>query len=105
MFAIVEIAGFQERAEKGMKLRVPRLEVKEGDAVTFEKVLLLSDDGSTATLGKPYVAGASVKAKVLFHGRGDKIVVRKFKRRKRYHKVLRGHRQEFTDIEITGVGK
>lgn len=105
MFAIVEIAGFQERAEKGMKLRVPRLEVKEGDPVTFEKVLLLSDDGSSATLGKPYVAGATVTAKVIFHGRGDKIVVRKFKRRKRYHKILRGHRQEFTDIEITGVGK
>lgn len=105
MFAIVDIAGFQEKAEKGMKMRVPSLEAKEGDTVTFEKVLLLSDDGSSAEIGKPYVTGGKVEAKVLMHGRADKIVVRKFKRRKRYHKTLRGHRQGFTEIEIVGVGK
>ena len=105
MFAIVDIAGFQEKAEKGLKLRVPRLAVKEGEMVTFEKVLLLSDDGSSATVGKPYVSGASVKAKVLKHGLDDKIVVRKFKRRKRFHKTYRGHRQEYTEIEIASVGK
>ena len=53
----------------------------------------------------PYVAGAKVTAKVIKHGLGEKIVVRKFKRRKRYHKTLRGHRQGYTEIEITGVGK
>lgn len=105
MFAIVDIAGFQEKAEKGMKLRIPSLSAKAGDTMTFEKVLLLSDDGSLAELGKPYVIGAKVEAKVLLHGRADKIVVRKFKRRKRYHKTLRGHRQGFTEIEIMGVGK
>ncbi len=105
MFAFVDIAGFQEKVEKGMKLKVPSLEAKEGDIVTFDKVLLLSSDGSDAEIGKPYVAGAKVEAKVLLHGRADKIVVRKFKRRKRYHKVLRGHRQGFTEIEITGVSK
>lgn len=104
MFAIVDIAGFQEKAEKGMKLTVQRLEAKEGDSVTFEKVLLLSDDSST-TVGKPYVAGATVVAKVIKHSLADKIVVRKFKRRKRYHKILRGHRQQHTEIEITNVGK
>ncbi len=103
MFAIVDIAGFQEKVEKGMKLRVQSLEGEVDDILTFDKVLLVSDDGSTATIGKPYVAGATVKAKLLMHGRADKIIVRKFKRRKRYHKTLRGHRQGFTDIEITAV--
>lgn len=105
MFAIVDIAGFQEKVEMGMKLKVPTLEAKDGETVTFDKVLLVSEDGKTATVGKPYVAGATVKAKVLMHGRGDKILVTKFKRRKRYHKTLRGHRQDFTEIEIVGVGK
>lgn len=104
MFAIVDIAGFQEKAEKGMKLKVQRLEAKEGETVSFDKVLLLSD-GTTATVGKPTVAGASVKAKVLMHGQDEKIVVRKFKRRKRFHKTYRGHRQQFTTIEIVSVGK
>lgn len=104
MFAIVDIAGFQEKVEKGQKLRVQSLEAKEGDTVTFEKVMLVSD-GSTTTVGAPYVAGATVKAKVLAHGRGDKIVVRKFKRRKRFHKTYRGHRQDYTEIEIASVGK
>lgn len=105
MFAIVDIAGFQEKAEKGMKLRVSHLSAKEGETVTFEKVLLLSEDGKEATIGKPHIAGASVKAKILRHFKGDKIVVRKFKRRKRYHKVLRGHRQDYTEIEVMSVGK
>lgn len=102
MFAIVDIAGFQEKAEKGMKLTVQKLDAKVGDTLTFEKVLLLSS-GTDATVGKPYVAGASVTAKILSHFKGDKIVVRKFKRRKRYNKIIRGHRQDFTEIEVTGV--
>jgi large subunit ribosomal protein L21 len=102
MFAIVDIAGFQEKAEKGMKLKVQKLDAKVGDSVKFEKVLLLSS-GSDATVGKPYVSGASVTAKVLAHSKGEKIVVRKFKRRKRYHKILRGHRQDYTEIEVTAV--
>lgn len=105
MFAIVDIAGFQEKVEKGQKLRVPSLAAKKDETVTFDKVLLLSEDGATAVIGKPHVAGATVTAKVLGHGRGDKIVVRKFKRRKRYHKTLRGHRQDYTEIEIMTVGK
>ncbi len=104
MYAIVDIAGFQERAEKGMKLRVPRLDAKEGETVTFEKVML-TVDGDTVSIGAPYISGSTVKAKILTHGLGDKIVVRKFKRRKRFHKTYRGHRQEYTDIEVVGVGK
>lgn len=103
MFAIVDIAGFQEKVEQGMKLRVPSLDAAEGSSVTFSNVLLVSSDGDRATIGTPAVAGATVEAKVLKHGLGDKIVVRKFKRRKRYHKVLRGHRQGFTEIEIVAI--
>ncbi len=105
MFAFVDIAGFQEKVEKGMKMKVPSLEAKDGETVTFDKVMLLSEDGEKADIGKPYVAGATVTAKVLMHGKAEKIVVRKFKRRKRYHKTLRGHRQGFTEIEIMSVGK
>jgi len=104
MFAIVDIAGFQEKAEKGMKLMVPKLAAKAGDTVKFEKVLLLSD-GSSTTVGKPYVTGASVSVKVLSFGKTDKIVVRKFKRRKRFHKTYRGHRQDFSTVEVTAVTK
>lgn len=105
MFAIVDIAGFQEKAAKGMKLRVSHLHAKEGETVTFDNVLLLSSDAGDSEVGRPHVAGASVKAKVLRHFKGEKIIVRKFKRRKRYHKVVRGHRQDFTEIEVVSVGK
>ena len=105
MFAIVDIAGFQEKVEQGLKLRVQTLDSKVGDTVTFDKVLLVSEDGTDAVIGKPYVKGATVTATILAHGRGDKIVVRKFKRRKRYHKTLRGHRQNYTELEITAVSK
>ncbi len=104
MFAIVDIAGFQEKAEKGAKLRVSHLkDSKVGDTVTFEKVLLVSADGVEAVIGKPYVSGAAVTATVTAHGKGDKIIVRKFKRRKRYNKIIKGHRQMHTDIEITDI--
>ncbi len=104
MFAIVDIAGFQEKAEKGAKLRVSHLKnAKVGDTLTFEKVLLVSTDGTDAVVGKPYVVGALVTATVTAHGKGEKIIVRKFKRRKRYNKVVRGHRQYHTDIEIVDV--
>lgn len=104
MFAIVDIAGFQEKAEKGMKFKVPSLDAKEGASVTFEKVLLVSD-GKSTDVGAPYVTGAKVTVKVLGHGQGDKIRVTKFKRRKRFHKTYRGHRQGYTEVEVTGVGK
>jgi large subunit ribosomal protein L21 len=101
MFAIVTIAGFQEKVEKGSVLRVPTLDSKEGANVSFSDVLLIAD-GSSVTLGTPVVEGAEVKAKILSHGRGDKIRVFKMKRRKRYRRT-QGHRQNYTEIEITGI--
>jgi large subunit ribosomal protein L21 len=103
MFAIIIIAGFQEKVSEGMRLQVPSLEGAEGSTVTFDKVLLISKDGSSATLGKPTIVGASVTARIVRHGRGEKVVVTKFKRRKRYNKTLRGHRQNFTEVEIQSI--
>ena len=102
MFAIVDIAGTQEKVEKGMKLKVPSLAAKAGDSVTFDRVMLVSKSESDVSLGKPYVAGATVTAKVMNHGRADKIRVLKFKRRKRYLKV-QGHRQGFSEIEVSEI--
>jgi len=101
MYAIVEIAGQQFKVSKDQKVFVHRLEGKEGDAVTFAKVLLLDDNG-TITLGAPAIEGASVEAKVLQHLKGDKVIVFKKKRRKGY-KVKNGHRQALTQIQISGI--
>ena len=101
MYAIVEIAGQQFKVSKDQKVYVHRLEGKEGDAVTFAKVLLLDDNG-TVTLGAPAIEGASVEAKVLQHLKGDKVIVFKKKRRKGYKKK-NGHRQSLTQISISGI--
>ena len=101
MYAIVEIAGQQFKVSKDQKVFVHRLEGKEGDAVTFAKVLLVDNEG-TITLGAPAIEGASVEAKVLQHLKGDKVIVFKKKRRKGYKKK-NGHRQYFTKIQISGI--
>jgi len=101
MFAVVEIAGQQYKVAKADKVFVPLLETKVGSKVTFDKVLLVGDDNSTK-LGTPYVSGASIEAKVLGHVKDDKVIVFKKKKRKGY-KVLKGHRQQYTEIEITKV--
>ncbi|MEI8230100.1 MAG: 50S ribosomal protein L21 [Candidatus Peregrinibacteria bacterium] len=98
MFAIVDIAGFQEKVSTGDKIHVPLLKGEEGASVTFDKVFLIVD-GDTTTVGKPLVTGASVQATILNHGQDAKIRVFKMRRRKRYRRV-HGHRQDFTEIEI-----
>ncbi|MFA6039029.1 MAG: 50S ribosomal protein L21 [Candidatus Peribacteraceae bacterium] len=101
MYAIVDIAGFQEKVEKGMKLKVPLLKGDTGASVTFEKVLLIAD-GDAITLGTPFVEGATIGAKILSVGKGEKVRVQKAHRRKRYRRVY-GHRQDFTEIEVTVI--
>ena len=101
MYAIVEIAGQQFKVSKDLKVYVHRLTDKEGDAITFAKVLLLDDNG-TITLGAPAVEGASVEAKVLQHLKGDKVIIFKKKRRKGYKK-RNGHRQYLTQIVIESI--
>jgi large subunit ribosomal protein L21 len=96
MYAIVEIAGQQFKVSKDLKVYVHRLANEEGSKVSFDKVLLLDDNGSV-TLGAPAIEGASVEAKVLQHLKGDKVIVFKKKRRKGYKKK-NGHRQYLTQI-------
>lgn len=102
MYAIVEIAGQQFKAEAGKKLYVHRLEGNEGDAVKFDKILLTDNDG-TVTVGTPTVAGIAVSAKILGHMKDDKVTIFKKKRRKTYKKT-QGHRQSLTQISIEAIG-
>jgi large subunit ribosomal protein L21 len=101
MYAIVEIAGQQFKVEKDQKVFVHRLEANEGDQVSFADVLLLDQDGKV-TVGTPVVSGAGIKAEVLRHLKGDKVIVFKKKRRKGYQKA-NGHRQYFTEILVKDV--
>ena len=101
MYAIVEIAGQQFKVSKDLKVYVHRLANEEGSKVSFDKVLLLDDNGNV-TLGAPAIEGASVEAKVLQHLKGDKVIIFKKKRRKGYKK-RNGHRQYLTQIVIEGI--
>ncbi len=102
MYAIVEIAGQQFKAEAGKKLYVHRLEGNEGDAVKFDRILL-TDNNGTVTIGAPTVAGIAVSAKILGHMKDDKVTIFKKKRRKTYKKT-QGHRQSLTQISIEAIG-
>ena len=101
MYVIVEIAGQQFKAEKGRKLYVHRLQGDEGSSLSLDQVLLTDNDGQVK-VGTPVVEGASVKATILKHLRGDKVIVFKKKRRKGYQ-VQNGHRQNLTQIQIDEI--
>ena len=103
MIAVAKIGGHQAIVKTGDVLRVDKLDAEVGKTVKFEVLLLSDEDGKNCTIGAPLVDGQSVEAKVVAHGRGDKIRVYKMKPRKRYRRTL-GHRQDFTEIEITKVG-
>jgi large subunit ribosomal protein L21 len=101
MFAVVEVAGQQLKVSPTEHIFVPRLAQGVGDTVTFDKVVLLSDD-SKVSIGTPYVKNASVTAKILGHVKDDTVIVFKKKKRKGY-RVRRGHRQQYTQVEITTI--
>lgn len=101
MYAIVDIAGQQFKVEKGNEVFVNRLASEAGAAVEFDKVLLVDNEGKVK-VGAPYVKGAVVKATVLEHCKGDKVIVFKKKRRKGYQKK-NGHRQYLTKIQIEEI--
>jgi large subunit ribosomal protein L21 len=102
MFAVVDIAGQQLKVSPNERLYVPKLENEAGATVTFGRVLLVVDD-SGVTVGNPYVSSMSVGAKVLGHVKDEKVIVFKKKKRKGY-RTRRGHRQQYTEIEITNIG-
>lgn len=101
MYAVIKSGGKQHRVHVGERLKVELLKEETGANLTFEEVLLVVD-GDSVKIGEPSVAGATVTAEVLQHGRGDKIRIVKHRRRKHYHKE-QGHRQWFTEIKITGI--
>ena len=101
MYAIVDIAGQQFKVEAGKKIFVHRLQDEVGASISFEKVLLTDNEGAVK-VGAPYVEGAVVKATVLDHVKGNKVLVFKKKRRKGYQK-LNGHRQCLTQIQIESI--
>ncbi|MDU5100344.1 MULTISPECIES: 50S ribosomal protein L21 [Peptoniphilus] len=100
MYAIIETGGKQYVVEAGDKIKVEKLDVKEGDKVTFDKVLFVS--GDEPKVGAPFVDGAKVEAKVLAQGKNKKVVVYKYKSKKNERKK-NGHRQPYTLVEISGI--
>jgi large subunit ribosomal protein L21 len=99
MYAVIESGGKQYRVTEGQRLKIEKLPVEIGQDVTFEKVLMLSDEKGLK-LGAPYLAGTKVVAKVTDQGRRDKIRIIKHRRRKHYHREM-GHRQYYTEIQIS----
>jgi large subunit ribosomal protein L21 len=101
MYAVFKTGGKQYRATTGDVLKVEKLEAEKGAKVELDQVLMVGE-GEDVKIGTPYLEGGKVKATVVDHGRRDKIKVIKFKRRKNHRKQM-GHRQYFTQIEITGI--
>jgi len=100
-YAVIATGGKQYRVKVGDRITVERLHVEPGSALTIDQVLLIGGDGSTR-IGTPVVEGAKVEATVEAHDRGEKIVVFKYKAKKRYRRRT-GHRQERTQLTITGI--
>ena len=101
MYAVVKTGGKQYRVSAGEKLKIEQIPADIGAEIVLDQVLLVAD-GDNLKMGRPLVAGASVNAKVLAQGRHDKVRIFKLRRRKHYQKH-QGHRQNFTEIEITGI--
>jgi len=101
MFGVIETGGKQYKVSAGQKLKVEKLEVEAGMPVVFDKVLLLVD-GEKIEVGKPYLDGKKVEAKVLRQARAKKVIVFKYHSKTRYRKK-KGHRQHFTEVEITKI--
>jgi large subunit ribosomal protein L21 len=101
MYAVIRTGSKQYKVKQGDVIRVERLDAQEGAAVNLAEVLLVAADDKV-TVGNPLVAGASVSATVKRHGRGDKVRIIKFRRRKHYRK-RQGHRQWYTELAITAI--
>jgi len=101
MYAVIKTGGKQYRVASGAKLKVEQIAAEVGSGIVLDQVLMFAD-GDNVSLGTPLVNGASVKAKVVSHGRGDKVHIFKMRRRKHYRKS-QGHRQNYTEIEILDI--
>ena len=101
MYAVIMTGGKQYRVRQGDKLRVEKLDAAEGESVDLDQVLMVVD-GDNVKIGTPVLDGGNVTAAVKAHGRGDKVTIIKFRRRK-HHMKRQGHRQAYTELEITGI--
>ena len=101
MYAIIESCGKQYKVTEGDLVFFEKLDAEEGKKVTFDKIVLVSDNGKVQ-VGTPYVKGVKVEGKVVSHGKGKKIIVFKMKAKKNYRRT-QGHRQPYTKVEITGI--
>jgi large subunit ribosomal protein L21 len=101
MYAIIEACGRQYKVQEGEAVYFEKLDVEEGKKVSFDKVVLISEDGKVQ-VGNPYVANAKVEGKVMSNGKAKKILVFKYKAKKNERKT-RGHRQDYTKVEITSI--
>ena len=103
MYAVIKTGGKQYRVTEGQTLKVEKLAAEEGASVEFDQVLMIADGSGGVQVGAPYIAGARVSATVKSQGRGPKVLIVKFRRRKHYRKT-QGHRQSFTEVRINGIG-
>lgn len=101
MYAVIKTGGKQYRVAEGETLRVEKLNAEQGATVDFDQVLMVSNGGDVQ-IGAPVLAGSSVSAEVVRHGKSKKVTAVKFRRRKNYRREF-GHRQQFTEIKITGI--
>ena len=101
MNAVFQSGGKQHRVSEGQTVRLEKLDIATGETIEFDQVLMIAN-GEDVKIGAPLVSGGMIKAEVVAHGRGEKIKIVKFRRRKHYRKQA-GHRQWFTDVKITGI--
>ncbi|WP_133510679.1 50S ribosomal protein L21 [Candidatus Thiosymbion oneisti] len=101
MYAVIQTGGKQYRVAEGDTLKVEKIAAEAGAAVELDKVLMVAD-GEDVKVGKPYLNGGKVTATIKSHGRGEKVKIIKFRRRK-HHLKRQGHRQGFTELEVTGI--
>ncbi|HEX5515809.1 MAG TPA: 50S ribosomal protein L21 [Gammaproteobacteria bacterium] len=101
MYAVIKTGGKQYRVAEGETLRVEKLDVAQGESVNFDQVLMVGN-GDDIKIGAPVLAGSSVSAEIVRHGKSKKVTAVKFRRRKNYRREF-GHRQQFTEIKITGI--
>jgi large subunit ribosomal protein L21 len=102
MYAVIRTGGKQYRVSAGEKIKVEQIPADIGTEIALGEVLMVAD-GEAVTMGTPLVEGKTVKAKVIGHGRGEKVRIFKMRRRKHYRKS-QGHRQNYTEVEILGIG-
>ncbi|SPJ33163.1 50S ribosomal protein L21 [Kushneria phyllosphaerae] len=100
MYAVIKSGGKQYRVQEGQRIKLEKLDAATGDSIDFDQVLMVG--GDDVKIGAPLVSGAVVKAEIVSHGRGEKVHILKFRRRK--HSMKRqGHRQWYTEVKITGI--